>query len=139
MTESTGALWRITLDKPYRKHGVSSNDEKYLFLLLRKYFKNSTSHLPVLLHGADGGGEVSSLAVFHDDVELAVTAVYDAVVVQNYVFVLQLTQQIHLRHEHLLLYVRHHAVVELLPHKDLAGGKVYVTEGSGGEAKYGFN
>ena len=53
-------------------------------------------YLPLLLHGTDGCGEVTTLTVFHDDVELGTATVNDAVVIHHYMFVLQLTQKIHL-------------------------------------------
>lgn len=57
--------------------------------------------------------------MLHDNVQRGVSPVYDAVIVPHYVWVLELPQQVHLRHQHLLFTLCHGSVIQLLPHEDL--------------------
>lgn len=64
-------------------------------------------------------GQISTFAELHHDIQSGVGAVNDAVVVSDDVRVSQLPQQVHFRHQHLLLRLRHGTVIQLLPHQDL--------------------
>lgn len=63
--------------------------------------------------------------MLHDNVQRGVGPVYDAVIVPHYVRVLELSQEVHLRHQHLLFALRHGAIVQLLPHEDLQNKKSF--------------
>lgn len=78
-------------------------------------------HMQLPLFNALGyeSGQVSALTELHHDIQSGVGAVNDAVVVSDNVRVSQLPQQIHFRHQHLLLHLCHGAVIQLLPHQDL--------------------
>lgn len=71
---------------------------------------------PVPGAARDEAGQVAAVAVLHHDVEGGAAPVDDAVVVADDVGVSQLAEQIYLRNEHLLLRLRHGAVVEFLPY-----------------------
>lgn len=61
--------------------------------------------------------EVAAVAELHDDVDFGSLLVDYAVVVLHDVRVVQLPQDVHFRHDLLLLLLAHDSVVELLPHE----------------------
>lgn len=65
-------------------------------------------------------GQVPTLAELHHNIQRGVCAVNDAVIVSDNVRVSELSQQVHFGHQHLLLHLCHGAVIQLLPHQDLA-------------------
>lgn len=64
--------------------------------------------------------EVPLLAVLHDDVDLLILLVNDAIVVANNVRVAKLSEDVHFGHDLLLLFLAHGTEIELLPHHNLA-------------------
>ena len=77
------------------------------------------SFLPILAATSYQSGKVSSLAILHQDVDDGARSVNDAIVVANYVTMLQLSQQVHLWHQELFFCLWHGAIVHLLPHHNL--------------------
>ena len=61
--------------------------------------------------------EVAAVTELHDDVDFGSLLVDYAVVVLHDVRVVQLPQDVHFRHDLLLLLLAHDSVVELLPHE----------------------
>jgi len=84
--------------------------------------------LPFFNAPTDETGQVPAFAMLHDNVERGVGAVYDAVVVPHFVWMLEFPQEVHLRHQHLLLTLCHGAVVQLLPHKDLQNRRARIKQ-----------
>lgn len=74
---------------------------------------------PLFDTAVDEAGQISTLAVLHDYVQPGVCAIDYAVIISDYVWVLELSQEVHLRHQHLLLALLHGAIVQFLPHQNL--------------------
>lgn len=68
----------------------------------------------------DQGREVTASTVLHDDVELSLLFVDDSVVVPCDVGVFELTENVNLRNQLLLLFLCHLTIVKLFPDKNPA-------------------
>lgn len=64
----------------------------------------------------DKAGDVAVLAVLHDDVDLLVVLVDDAVLLAHYLFVIQLAQDVNLVYKLLAFLLVHLVLDDLLPH-----------------------
>jgi hypothetical protein len=89
---------------------------------LREYLPNHllTNKLPTLLTLLEQGPQIPTRTVLHDDVHCGLSAVDDAVVVADYVGVVELAQDVDFGDELLLLAGGHQAVVHLFPDEDAA-------------------
>lgn len=76
-------------------------------------------HILLLLAELDEGAEIAVFAVLSDDVQVCRDIVDDVVIVPDDVQVPQLTHDIDLRHQQLLLLVRHEPILDALPHENL--------------------
>lgn len=83
----------------------------------------SRSHVPFFRAPRNQARQVPPIAVLHHDVQGRAASVDDPIVIPDDVGMSQLAKQIHFRHKHLLLCLRHRAIVKLLPYQDLAGRK----------------
>lgn len=74
-------------------------------------FQHWGSQSPFLDASGDEAGQVPTLAVLHYNVQSGVSPIYDAVIVPNYVWVLELPEEVHLWHQHLFFTLCHGAIV----------------------------
>ena len=89
---------------------------------LGKYFPYElfTESIILTLALSDHFLEVSLPAILHNDVNLQICLVYDAVVVHDDVGVVQVPQNVDLRHYLLLLLVTHLTIVQFFPYEHFA-------------------
>ena len=65
-------------------------------------------------------GKITSWAIFHDDVDLGLLLLDDAVIVSHNVWMPELAQDVDLCHQQVLLLLAHLTIIQHLPHEDAA-------------------
>ena len=87
---------------------------------LQEYFPDHRFVDPSLLAATlfDVSGKITSWAIFHDDVDLGLLLLDDAVIVPHNVWMPELPQDVDLCHQQVLLLLTHLTIIQHLPHED---------------------